>query len=106
MNSHKTVLLAIVCALTFSCAQAPEADPQMVRADFVVEGMHCDGCSTSITADLEAMDGVVRAAADHEAGTAEATFDPGKVEPEQLKTTIEDLGYTVISTETSPVVDG
>jgi copper chaperone len=106
MSVRAVSVVAVVCAVLVSCAPASQEGPKLERAAFVVEGMHCDGCSTSIKADLRAVEGVEQAEADHEAGTAMATFDSRKVHPEDLKTVIEDLGYTVTSIATSPVVDG
>jgi copper chaperone CopZ len=74
-----------------------------MRTVFTVEGMHCDGCSSSITAALTGMDGVEEASADHEQGVAEAVYRPREVDVEELKAEIEKLGYTVTGTETDAV---
>ncbi len=73
------------------------------RTIFTVEGMHCDACSTSIVTILEKVEGVEGAAADHELGTAEATYRPRTVEADALKVEIEKLGYTVLGLETEAV---
>jgi copper chaperone CopZ len=65
--------------------------------------MHCDACSTSIVTTLESVEGVSAAAADHENGTAEATYRPRTVNAEELEAEIEKLGYTVIGMETEAV---
>jgi len=77
--------------------------PDTVKTTFQVEGMHCDGCSSTITATLEGLDGVIEASADHENGVAEAVYHPRKVKVDDLKTKIEKLGYTVTSMETEEV---
>jgi len=46
---------------------------------------------------------VNEAKADHEKGTAEATYRPRKVEADKLKAEIEKLGYTVTGMETESV---
>ncbi len=74
-----------------------------VRTVFTVKGMHCDGCSSTITATLERHDGVVEASADHEQGVAEAVYHPRKVKAEELKAEIEKLGYTVTGMSTEAV---
>jgi copper chaperone CopZ len=88
-------------------ALAPPASaggrPDTVKTTFQVEGMHCDGCSSAITATLKGLDGVVEASADHENGVAVAVYHPRKVEIEDLKTKIEKLGYTVTAMETEEV---
>jgi len=82
---------------------ACDQKPDQVQTIFTVEGMHCDACSTSIVSTLERVEGVNEAAADHEKGTAEATYRPGKVDAEELESEIEKLGYTVTGMESEAV---
>jgi copper chaperone CopZ len=77
--------------------------PDTVRTVFTVEGMHCDSCSSTITATLERIDGVTEASADHEKGLATAVYHPRKVKVEDLKEAIEKLGYTVTGMTTETV---
>jgi copper chaperone CopZ len=70
---------------------------------FTVEGMHCGGCSSTITATLERVEGVVEASADHEKGIAEAVYNPRKIEADDLKAEIEKLGYKVTTMKTEAV---
>ena len=95
-----TVLVSLGSTVVFA-ADRPDA----VRTVFTVEGMHCDGCSSTIKGTLERMDGGVEASADHAQGSAEALYNPKKVTPEQLKEAIEKLGYTVTATETGPAAE-
>jgi copper chaperone CopZ len=103
----RAVGVVLVCVMVLSCSGGGgSAEPATsVRTVLAVEGMHCDSCSSSITASLEAIEGVESAAADHEAGTAEAVSQTGSVEPEELKAAIEDLGYTVTSWRTETTTD-
>ena len=78
-------------------------DPGKVRTIFTVTGMHCDACSTSIVTSLEKIDGVDGASADHEKGTAEATYRPRKVDADELEAEIDKLGYTVTGMETEAI---
>ena len=96
-----TVVL-IAASLLIGPATADDS-PERGRTVFSVEGMHCDGCSSTITATLERVDGVMAARADHEKGNAEAFYRPRKVEAEALKAEIEKLGYTVIGMKTEAV---
>jgi len=97
-------VIAILMAAGLMVAQAKaDQKPEQVRTVFNVKGMHCDGCSSTITATLERVDGVVSAQADHEKGTAEAVYRPRKVEVEKLKAEIEKLGYTVTGLKTEVV---
>ncbi len=93
-----TVVLIVAGLLVGMAACNHEADQS--RTIFTVEGMHCDACSTSIVTNLVKVNGVEEAAADHEKGTAEATYRPRTVEADTLKAEIEKLGYTVIGMET------
>ena len=94
------VIAALMLVLGLALPLAAGGRPEVVRTVFQVDGMHCGGCSSTITATLERMDGVIEASADHEKGVAEASYHPRKVEVEELKAEIEKLGYTVTSIET------
>jgi len=101
MRRLLTAVTASVVVAVVSLAAC--SDPKPVRSVFTVEGMHCESCSSAITTSLEKTDGVVEASADHVTGTAEAVYDPRKVEVETLKTEVEDLGYTVTGVTTEAV---
>ena len=94
-------ILLLLSVLVGPAAAGGRSD--LVRTVFTVKGMHCDGCSSTITATLERVEGVDEASADHEKGTAEATYRPRKVEADKLKAEIEKLGYTVTGMETEAV---
>jgi len=98
-------LAILVVAALFVGLVGCGRDSGRVRTIFTVEGMHCDACSTSIVTTLEKVKGVEEAAADHQMGTAEATYRSRDVAVDTLKTEIEKLGYTVIGMETE-TVDG
>lgn len=97
MIGWRTLLLLSLLVVSYSGCGPPDEAQLPVRTVFQVEGMHCDGCSTSIASALEGVDGVVAASADHEAGTAEAVHRADTVTPEELEPVIEDLGYGVVS---------
>lgn len=63
---------------------------------FEVRGMRCAGCAKRIGEALESLPGVTSAAADHDAGTVEVTYDPSLVTVEALKNVIEGEGYIVL----------
>lgn len=64
-----------------------------------VEGMHCGGCSARLKRMLEALPEVESAAADHEAGTAEAVLNAA-LPDDKIKAVIENGGFTVTKIET------
>ena len=102
-----TAMLRVVSLffIVFALALPAIADtpPDSVRTVFQIDGMHCGGCSSAITGELEKIDGVTTASADHEKGTAEAVYDSRKVDPKVLKDSIEKLGYTVTGMESASV---
>ena len=103
MTRYSMICLALgaVLGITGSLGASAADRPDTVRTVFVVEGMHCDGCSSTIRGTLERMDGVIEASADHEKGSAEVLYYPNKVKPEQLEEAIEKLGYTVTAASTA-----
>ena len=101
IRSVSLALLTVVVFLPIATAGSPD----VVRTTFTVEGMHCDGCSSAITATLKKFDGVSEASADHEKGVAQVVYNPRKTQVDEFKTAIEKLGYT-ISDVTTEVVEG
>ena len=101
----RSIAVAIVLLIGVGANAAFGDRPERVRTVFIVEGMHCDGCSSAIRTTLESMDGVESARADHQAGRAEAKYDPRAVTVNELEKAIEKLGYTVTKTETETVDD-
>jgi copper chaperone CopZ len=60
-----------------------------------VSGMHCTGCSGSISRALSRLDGIEHAEADHEKGTADVTYNEKSIGKEKISEVIENLGYKV-----------
>ena len=60
-----------------------------------IEGMHCNGCVSSVTKVLTAIPGVSRAEVSLEQKRATVTFDPAQCNPAQFRAAIEDAGYDV-----------
>lgn len=77
---------------------AAEVPAGYVKAEFAVEGMTCGGCALATKMALRKLDGVIAADASFDeatgAGRAWAVYDPARVTPEQLSSTIRGLGYT------------
>ena len=103
MRQYLPLMMSVLLVVAFSLPLAAAGSPDVVHTTFVVEGMHCDGCSSAITTTLKKFDGVSEASADHEAGVAEATYNPRKAEAGELKAAIEKLGYTVTMVTTEAV---
>ncbi|MHA1185693.1 MAG: heavy-metal-associated domain-containing protein [Candidatus Heimdallarchaeota archaeon] len=67
----------------------------ITKTTFRVSGMSCGGCSASIGRALSRLDGIEKAEADHEKGSADVSFDEKTISKEKIIETIESLGYKV-----------
>ncbi len=66
--------------------------------NFTVTGeqkIHCAGCEERITNALRRLPGIQDIQASHETQRVAVTFDPARVTPDKVKTTLEQLGYRV-----------
>ena len=71
----------------------------MAMADetFSVDGMSCSRCENRIVHALEALPGVRKASAYHKQGRVRVIFDLDTTSAPVVKTTIQELGYQVLS---------
>ena len=60
-----------------------------------ISGMTCGGCVRSVGKVLKALDGVAKAEVSLDKNNAVVEYDPGKVQVEQLKRSVEEAGYEV-----------
>ena len=60
-----------------------------------IEGMHCDGCATTIEALLAGEPGVKATSISYAAGGGRILYDPGATDPGRLVAAIEKAGYRV-----------
>jgi copper chaperone len=60
-----------------------------------ISGMTCGGCVRSVTNVLKAQDGVAKAEVSLEKNNAVVEYDPGKVQVEQLKRSVQEAGFEV-----------
>jgi copper chaperone CopZ len=65
-----------------------------LKAEFNVEGMHCDSCAVDIKETLEETAGVRQADVTFKRKTAIVDFDEETVQQSTLVKKIQDLGYT------------
>ncbi len=61
-----------------------------------VEGMTCNHCVNAVNKALKGMDGVKNVNVDLNAKAVSVEFEPNIVSLQDIKTTIEDLGYDVL----------
>lgn len=69
----------------------------MDKASLSVKGMSCMGCVNSVKNVLEPMTGVNSVAIVLDPGQVTVEFDPALVTLEQIRNTINDAGYEVVS---------
>ena len=69
----------------------------MEKIILVVKGMTCMGCVRSVKAVLEPLPGVISVDIVLDASLVTIEFEPAKVQPDQLKTAIDDAGYEVVT---------
>ena len=67
----------------------------MIEKTLRVPDMHCGHCKAAVEGELSKLSGMKRANADVEKGTVEVSYDESWVSAEQLKSAIEEAGYTV-----------
>lgn len=64
-----------------------------MKAEFHIQGMHCESCAADIKETLEETAGVRSAEVTYSGKTANVTFDEEVVQQETLVKKIQDLGY-------------
>ena len=67
----------------------------MKTATFKIEGMHCDGCASTIKALVEREPGVRTAAVSFKSGEARILYDPATVSEDRLGAAVEKPGFRV-----------
>jgi len=73
--------------------------------ELAVTGMTCSSCSARIQKKLNRLDGV-QANVNYATGTASVRYDPAKVGPDELVSTIEATGYGARLPQPPPAADG
>jgi copper chaperone CopZ len=97
------MLLALGAIGWFGQTTASE-EVESVKSVFSIEGMTCGGCEAGVKMKVKKLEGVKSVDASYEEGRATVTYDPHGTTPEEIVTTIEELGYTAkdISAEAAP----
>ena len=82
--------------LSGGCANNKKTEEKTMTKTIKVEGMMCEHCEARVKKALEALTGVEKAVADHNAGTAVVTLS-ADVADDVLKKAVEDQDYKVVS---------
>ena len=67
----------------------------MTEKTLNVKGMSCGHCKAAVEEELNNLSGVEYSNADLEKGTVEVRFDATKVTDDDLRSAVEEAGYTV-----------
>jgi Cu+-exporting ATPase len=70
-----------------------------MKAEFHIDGMHCDSCAALIKETLEETAGVRDADVNFGGKTAVVNFDPNVVQQKTIIKKIQDLGYNATEGE-------
>ncbi|MBK8266713.1 MAG: heavy-metal-associated domain-containing protein [Nannocystis sp.] len=93
-----SILLALA-ATALACgpgAPEPLAASALTTTELRVEGMVCGSCEGAITAELQKLDGVDSATADHQAQRVTVRHDPSRASVDAIIAAIDRLGYAVV----------
>ncbi|MFT2007823.1 heavy metal translocating P-type ATPase [Pontibacter sp. 13R65] len=71
-------------------------DTKVEKKTFPVEGMTCASCASSIESMLRAKEGVQEANVNFAGKTVQVAFSPAVVKPEQLKATVQEIGFDLL----------
>jgi len=80
--------------------QQSALEHQMKTALFKIDGMHCDGCATTVKAMVERQPGVQMADVSYDQGQGRVLYDPQSIDVDRLAATIEKIGYRVTTQQT------
>ena len=95
-HDRKIRKTALPDELSGGCANNKKTEEKTMTKTLKVEGMMCEHCEAHVKKALEALTGVEKAVADHNAGTAVVTLS-ADVADDVLKKAVEDQDYKVVS---------
>jgi copper chaperone len=98
LKNRLAVLVAITMVLALASLSVSAASKTVT---IKIEGMHCGGCTSSVTKALKATDGVEDVQVSLEKGEATVKFDDQKVTVAKLHEVITDTGFKVVAEKNS-----
>jgi copper chaperone CopZ len=66
------------------------------KAAYLVEGMTCSGCERTVQKVITSLQGVASARADLQTSTVSVEYDPEKVNIDQIKSAVNNVGYKFV----------
>jgi len=69
--------------------------PEMEHVKLTVAGMTCGHCKNAVEKAVRGLPGVLTAEVDLAASSLQVDFDPAKTSLQDIKSAVEDAGYTI-----------
>jgi len=79
-----TILLMGCTASNLPSGAATALNTNLAQANLEIEGMTCQSCALGVEYQLKQVEGVEDATIDYQKGTGIVTYDPSKVQPEDI----------------------
>jgi copper chaperone len=98
LKNKLTALIAFTIVLALASYTVSAASKTVT---IKIEGMHCGGCTSSVTKALKATEGVEDVQVSLEKGEATVKFDDQKVTVAKLHEVITDTGFKVVAEKNS-----
>ena len=91
-------MIVVIATAASACDKEKSAQSElsMATASFSVAGMHCGKCASQVKETLSKLEGVQNVIVSWEDSRALVEYNPEKVNPEQLLTTAQTTGFTVV----------
>ncbi|HWP00790.1 MAG TPA: heavy-metal-associated domain-containing protein [Methylococcus sp.] len=67
----------------------------MALLQLTVHGMKCSGCENTVKQAVGALGGISSVRASHKENRVEVEYDPDKIDPDSIRRTITEQGFTV-----------
>jgi copper chaperone CopZ len=83
----KTLCLAATLLAVWAVhaiAQQPAAPTQAVKATFLISGLHCPPCTSTVESSLKRVKGIQSAKVDWQSKNARVTFDEGQISSQEV----------------------
>ncbi len=90
---RRTMVLLAALVLAALTATSTAAAAPSSQETLHVQGMVCPNCEATVESLLTGMDGITHATADHSSRTVTVTFDPARVNPQQMVQQINSQTY-------------
>jgi copper chaperone len=91
MNVKRAVATLAALAIGFAAAGAIAADT--AKTTLAIEGMTCAGCVAAVKHQLGKTDGVTEYDVSLEDAEAVVSYDPSRVDPEQIAASVSKTGF-------------